>query len=281
LRWRRWRGPCLALALAGPAAGAPAAPAAFELDVESIATGPCRMEGPGAADQGGGSQSITASFLARRPLGGAGWYAGGGFQAEDYFFADNPAWPRRLQDYAAALALEYYRDGESVASLTAQPGFYFGTHAALSAWDVPFTLVSGVPVASDFAGVIGVSNGRFYHHALPIAGFVWTLGPRVRLEAVYPEPALVLTLDRATTLRLGGELTGEGFLVDAPAGRTVVEYSSYRVGLEWRRDWRPGVRLALGAGFEVERTFDYFRRQGRLQGTGNGYVKFSAEFSGN
>jgi hypothetical protein len=88
-----------------------------------------------------------------------------------------------------------------------------------------------------------------------------------------------VTLGPSASLRLGGELDGAGFLADSHPGRTVVEYSSYRVGAELSGDWRPGLHLSLGAGVEVERSFDYFSQHRRLQGGGAGYLKIGASLS--
>ncbi len=250
----------------------------MEVELDGVTTGPCRLEGAGAGDTGGASEAVTASFLKRNALAAGGWYWSGGLQAENYFFAGDGAGPRRLQDCAGLLSLEYFEGSEPAAALTLRPGWYFENHPTSAAWDFPVDLVTGFPVIRDVNGVIGFSNGRFYHHALPIFGVVWTAGPRVRFEAVYPEPALVVTFDPTTTLRLGGELAGAGFLGDPRSGRTVVEYSSYRVGAELTGEWLPGLRLALGAGVEAERSFDYFSQDRRLHGRGSGYLKVSVTF---
>ncbi len=261
-----------------PASHAGMAPAAVEVELDSVTTGSCRLEGAGAGDPGGNSGAVTASFLKRNALGAKGWYWGGGMQAENFFFGGDGAGPRRLQDYAALLTLEYFEGSEPAAALTLRPGWYFENHPTSAAWDIPVDLVTGFPVTRNVNGVIGFSNGRFYHHALPIFGLVWTVGPRVRIEAVYPEPALVVTINPAMSLRVGGELAGAGFLGDPRPGRTVVEYSSYRLGAELSGEWHPGLRLALGAGVEAERSFDFFSQGRRLHGSGAGYLKISATF---
>jgi hypothetical protein len=252
----------------------------MESEFDSVLTANCRLDGsPGPADRGGDSASFTASLLMRNALAAKGWYWGWGIQAENYLFNDSGVGPRRLQDYAGLFTLEYFQADEKAAALTLHPGWYFENHPVPSAWDVPVDLVTGIPISGAIDGVIGFSNGRFYHHALPIFGVVWTVGPRVRIEAVYPEPALVLTLSPTTSLRFGGELGGAGFLGDPRPERTVIEYSSYRVGAEFGGDWRPGLHLALAAGVEADRSFDYFSQHYRLHGGGAGYVKISATLS--
>lgn len=262
----------LALALcAGRLTGGPG-PAADEGTLTVIVTG--------AGAPGDSARTVTASRITRHALAPGGWYWSGGVQAENFFFAnDRMIGLRRLQDYAAVLSVEYFQGAESVAALTVRPGWYFENRFSSAAWDIPVELITGVPLTKSLSGAVGFTNGRFYHHALPIFGVVWTSSPRLRFELVYPEPAVVFTLSPTMQLRLGGELTGTGFLSDARPVRTVVEYTSYRVGAEWSDTWRPGLRLALGAGVEAERDFDFFRRQGRVHGGGGGYLKISATYS--
>ena len=267
------------LALLPVAASANGAPPALELDVSSVLTGACAMEGPGGEVSGGASRAVSLSYLNRHPIAAQGWYWSCGLQADNYCFGAGPGLPRRLQDYAGVLSLEYFQGDESVAALSVQPGLYFETHASASAWDVPVNLTVALPVTRAIDGVVGFSNARFYHSAVPILGLEWTLGPQARLELTYPEPALVVDIGAASTLRLGGELAGAGFLSDPTPVRTPIEYESYRVGAEWT--WKPhhGCELAIGSGVEAERSFDYFRQRRLLHGSRAGYLTISATFT--
>ena len=254
-------------------------PATVEFELGSSVTGKCALKGPGANATDASSHDVTLSWLGRHALGPKGWYCGFGAQVENYSFSGGPAWPQRLQDCAAVLSLEYFQGTEKAAVLTVRPGWYFENHPTSAAWDVPVDLAAGFPVMGGINGVLGFSNGRFYHHPLPIFGFLWTANPRVRLEMVFPEPALVVTLGSSTALRLGGALAGGGFLSDPRPVRTVVEYTSYRVGVEWSKTWPSGFKLALGTGVEAVRNFDYFQEQRRMHGSGAGYLKLSSTFS--
>lgn len=255
-----------------------AAPALQQSEFSTVLAGSCRLDASAGEKQVGNSRTIIASAFARRALAVKGWYLVGGIQAENYFFSNGPAWPRRLQDYAAIVGVEYYVGEENVASLTFRPGWYLETHPGAAAWDIPVDFTTGIPIIPGLNGVVGFSNARFYRHALPVFGLIWTLGSRVRIEAVYPEPALVFTINRAASLRVGGELTGAGFLSDERSGRTAIEYVSYRVGAELRGTWRPGKKFGVGAGVETERNLDFFRLGQRLHHRGVGYLKFSLTF---
>lgn len=255
-----------------------AAPPAIETTATAVAGASASLDAGAGTSVRSRADSATVTFLARRQLAGH-WYAGAGAQAETFSFSGGTGWPDRLQDYAAVLAVDYFEGDESVASLTLRPGLYFGHHATRGAWDIPVDLVSGIPLLKDFDGVAGFSSARFYHHALPVAGFVWTISPAVRLEAVYPEPAVVFTFSRQDTLRLGGELTGAGFLAELDGHRSAVEYVSYRIGAEYTSRAGEHCKLALGAGTETDRSFDFFRLHRKLEGHGSGYLKLSVTYS--
>ncbi len=251
-------------------------PAPFEATITSFVTGGCSLNGAGSTP-GGRSESSTAAFILRRPVAAPEWYCSGGLQLERFQFSAGPV--SRLQDVAATLALEYYRDGEPVAALTIHPGFYFGQHATSDAWDVPVDLISGVPLIGTVNGVVGFSNARFYHHALPIFGLVWTSDRRVRVQLVFPEPAVEVTPNAKLSLRLGGELIGNGFLAVVDGRRTPVEYSSYHVGVTVTYTPRPGLKVSFSSGIEAERNFDAFRTTGRQHGSGAGFAGFTAVYS--
>ena len=195
-----------------------AAPPALEFQFDTVATGARQLEAGGPRISDGASQAITGSLLARQPLSAKGLYWGYGLQAEKFSFEGNKGLPRRLQDYAAVFALEYYEGTEPVAALILRPGWYFADRVTANAWDVPVDLTTGLPIARNLNGAIGFSNSRFYHHPLPIVGVVWMVNEHVRIEAIYPEPAVVFTLSATCSLRLGGELTGGAFPWTAPRG---------------------------------------------------------------
>jgi hypothetical protein len=278
--WILRTGPlALALALAAASARGDAPPAAMELTLDSAFTGSCQLAGPGGEVDGGTSQAVTFSLLNRRALPATGWYWGWGIQAENYSFGGRSAKPGQLADYAGIFSVEYYQAGENVAALTFRPGWYFQDRAAMAAWDVPVDLTVGVPISGPVSGVVGFSNARFYHHAVPVIGVIWVVNPRVRLELAYPEPALVIALGATGSLRLGGQLTGAGFLADSASGRTPVEFTSYQAGAEFSLEVRRGVRLALGGGVELERSFDFFAQNRRLHGSGAPYASLGLTFS--
>gem|GEM_PF-3491856 len=209
----------------------------------------------------GARQSVlegNISFLQRNPVSGGPWYWGCGARSDIFSFSNHGTYPlNHLQDYAGQFSLEYFVKSQPAASLTLYPGFYYENTPTLSAWDVPFELVSGIPISSSIAGVIGVNWGRFYYLPVPIAGFSWTVNPKVRVDLVYPNPSLVVELKKNLEARISGELIGSGYRTDDIPGKSHVEYFEYRVGAHLATKLKPGLKLEVGAGYCVDRTFEF------------------------
>ncbi|MEO6876430.1 MAG: hypothetical protein ABI222_16555, partial [Opitutaceae bacterium] len=241
-----------------------AAPPAFEFSLSAGGSGSSHIREP--AQSGGQltTSQAAVNLLGRQILGSPSWYFCYGLQVEQYQFRGSAVWPERLQDLAVPLRVEYLQGGQTVAQLTLQPGYYFGRTFSPQAWDVPVELISGVPLSTDLHGVLGIDYGRFYHHPLPIVGLVWEFSHDWRMEMIYPEPALVYTPGLGRQWRLGGELTGGGFLLDGHVERSIVEYSSYGVGISYSCVTRNGPGLMVGAGIQTGSTADFFRLDRRL-----------------
>ncbi len=256
------------------------APAAQTDTLEFTTTGRSALT---EADQPAGRQSeysVSASWLQRLALPFPDWYWGGGLCADVYtFHGANSLGLSRLQDCAAQFSLEYFVAGEAAVSVIVRPGLYFENHPGLSSWDIPVEAVSGVPFTKTFNGVLGLLDARFYRRAVPVVGVVWTPNDQVRLEAVYPEPALVVTFNPQWEARLGGELTGAGFRTDASLGHRGLEYSTYRVGATLTGGLAAHLKLTGGGGYEVERTFDFLHESRRVHAGSAPYVRLNLEFA--
>jgi hypothetical protein len=232
------------------------------------------------------SQHYSALYRWVLPFTAAadGWRAAAGIAAEDTRFGGDQgaasapggrAPPDDLRSVAAELAVEYWRDGEVVATVQARPGEYYEQRPSAGDWDVPIEAWSAIPLPGlkTVSGALGIETARFYHHPIPIVGAVWTLNPMVRIEALYPEPALVLTPNKDFSARFGGELIGGGYLARSLLDATPVEYYAYRVGLTVQ--WKSGpINFSVAAGDEVEREFDFFRQQRRIYRGGRVYAEF-------
>jgi hypothetical protein len=222
----------------------------------------------------------SVAFLQRKAIREGPWYWGWGVRSDVYSFDNQGRYPiNHLQDYAAQGSLEYFMGSEEVAHLVFNPGFYFENTPTLSSWDIPFELVSGVPIKESLSGVIGINYARFYYLPLPIAGFTWVMNPKVRWNLVYPEPAVIYTVRKDLEVRIAGELIGGGFRTPEIEGRSHVEYFEYRVGAHLAWDLKPGVKITGGAGYAVEREFDYLPHPLRDHPGGAPFVHLGIELS--
>jgi hypothetical protein len=196
------------------------------------------------------------SFLQRQVIVPEQWYWGWGARSDVFSFHNSGNFPvSHFQDYAAQLSLEYFVDGEPAAALYAYPGFYFESTAKANAWDIPFEIVSGIPITPAWSGVIGMEYARFDYLPIPIAGFSWKVNPKWRVDMLYPEPALIYKVNQKLETSLLGELIGNGYRVDSIPGKTHIEYSEYRVGMHASWMFAPGLRLRGGAGMVLLRQF--------------------------
>ena len=235
------------------------------------------MNGPADVDRQSNTSTQISLVRRMRIHGPVYWHAG--FFGELYTFSNAHDFPlHQLQGYAAQFSLEYFREAELAAYLKIRPGFYFENRPALSAWDVPVEAVSGIPLRSGLNGVIGFSNGRFYHHAIPIVGLSWAVRENVRLNAIYPEPSVVFQPGGKLVYKVGGQLTGDGFKTDSsPSSR--VEYYEYRIGGWITCPLRPDWKILGGAGYEWRRVFDFYRQETRLDAGGAPFIQMSLEYS--
>ena len=220
------------------------------------------------------------SLIERHALQGGPFYISGGVRGESFNVQNAHEFPiHQLQDYGAQFSVEYFVGSVEAAYLTIKPGFYFETHPTLAAWDVPVEFATGIPITSRLNGAAGLSYGRFWHHPVPIVGLSWALSTRWRLDAVYPNPALIYKINDRLETRLSGELMGDGFRTDADPGRSVVEYHIYRVGGNLTWEMCPGFKITSGAGLEYERVFDFWRADQSFRATNAPYVRLGIELS--
>jgi hypothetical protein len=255
----------------------PTEPPVDDASLALASVGPSRLTQAGQPLGHQASDEASVAWLRRQALPWAGWYWGWGLSADSYDFQASNGLPlRRLQDMAAQFTLEDYVEGEPAVSVMAHPGLYFGDHPTAGAWDVPVEAISGIPWNATFSGVLGLQEARFYRHLIPVAGIVWIAGENVRLEAVFPEPALVIKLTNGLEARLAGELGGGGFRTGP---HQTVEYSTYRVGATLSYQLTPHCNLTGGAGDEIERTFDFLHEPGRVRAGGSPYVEVSIELT--
>jgi hypothetical protein len=202
-----------------------------------------------------------------------------GVRADIYGFSNDGNFPiQNLHAYSVPLSIEYFDGTQPAAQLTLYPGFYFERDASFSSWDIPFQIATGIPLGTKQAAVIGIMDGRFYHQAIPILGLSYQITPKIHLDAVYPEPALTFRFDKWEAA-LAGELLGGGFLAGGEQSLTRMEYYDYHVEGTATVRLKNGSRLMMGAGYQIERVFNFYEEPRQFQAKGGFLLHVGLEIS--
>ena len=134
--------------------------------------------------------------------------------------------------------------------------------------------------------VLGV-GGALYQDppVFPGGGVIWLISDKMRLEGVFPKPALVYEPYDNWQFRLLGEIIFDSFRTDdvftpdpnIQLHNAIVQYSEYRVGLLAKYSPCKPLRIFAGVGYTVRREFDFFRADHRVIAEPAPYVKVGLE----
>jgi hypothetical protein len=218
------------------------------------------------------------------------WYIRAGVEYERYDFdgTDNGL-PDHLQAAYGHLALEYVVKDHAGMSIEVNPGVYFQDNATWNAFDIPGKAYVTFPLKKDkvFA-VVAVGWGIFQDPPVaPGGGIIWLITDKLRLQGVFPKPALVYQPNDDWDIRLIGELNFTAFRTDDVVSHTehkldlhnaIVQYSEDRAGLQISYSGFKPFKLIAGAGATIERNFDFFRaHQSKRTDDPAPYVRIAAE----
>ncbi len=216
------------------------------------------------------------------------WYFRTGIEYERFDFdgTDNGL-PDHLQAAYGHIAVEYVVKDHAGAGFELDPGVYFQDSVTADAFDVPWKMFVSFPIKKDkIFGVIGVGGGIYQNPIVaPGGGLIWLFNDKLRLEGVFPKPALVYNPTDDWQFRLLGEILYESFRTDdvlttekrLQLHNAVLEYSEVRAGVQVRYDGFEPFRLIAGAGWTIIRDFDFFRADQSKRLDGAPYIKFSVE----
>jgi Domain of unknown function (DUF6268) len=198
------------------------------------------------------------------------WYFRAGVEYERYDFGgtDNGL-PDPLQGLYGHLALEYVVKDYPGAAIQLDPGIYFQNHVSGDAFDVPGKVFVSFPLKKDkIFATVGVGWGQFQDPVVaPGGGITWLISDKLRLQAVFPKPALVYKPNDDWDIRAIGELNFLGARTDQvhtterklQLDDAVVQYSEYRAGLQVGYSGFKPFKIIAGAGATIQRNFDFFR----------------------
>jgi hypothetical protein len=198
------------------------------------------------------------------------WYFRAGIEYERYDFGgtDNGL-PDHLQGLYGRLALEYVVKDSLGAAIELDPGVYFQDHVSGDAFDLPGKVFVTFPFKKDkIFATVGFGWGMFQDPVVaPGGGITWLFSDKLRLQAVFPRPALVYRPNDDWDIRAIGELNFINARTDdvltterkLQLHNALVQYSEYRAGLQiGYSGFRPFTIIA-GAGATIQRNFDFFR----------------------
>jgi len=120
----------------------------------------------------------------------------------------------------------------------------------------------------------------------PGGGIIWLFSDRLRLQAVFPRPALIYQPNDDWEFRILGELNYTSFRTDDVVSHTehkldlhnaIVQYSEDRAGLQVGYFGLKPLKLIAGAGVTFERNFDFFRAHQSKRMDPAPYIRIAAE----
>lgn len=204
------------------------------------------------------------------------WFFRAGVEYERFQFSDNDnGLPDHLQAAYGHLAIEYVVKDFPALSLELDPGVYFQDEITKNAFDMPAKAFVTFPLKKDkIYGVIGVGSALYQDPIVaPGGGIIWLFSDHLRLEGVFPKPALVWEPNDDWQIRFLGELLYQSFRTDdvittmnkLQTHNAVVQYNEDRAGAQIRFSGFKPFKITAGAGYTFVRDFDFFRHGVRVR----------------
>jgi hypothetical protein len=216
------------------------------------------------------------------------WYFRAGVEYERYDFGgtDNGL-PDHLQAASAHLALEYVVKNFPDISIELDPGVYFQNNVSWDAFDIPGKAYVTFPLKKDkIFALVGLGWGIYQDPPVaPGGGIIWLITDKLRLQGVFPKPALIYQPNDDWDLRIMGELNYTSFRTDdvltterkLQLHNAVVQYSEDRAGVQVGYSGFKPLKIIAGAGVTVERNFDFFRAHQSKRTDPAPYLRIAAE----
>ncbi len=216
------------------------------------------------------------------------WYFRAGVEYDRYDFGgtDNGL-PDHLQTASAHLALEYVVKDFAGISIELDPGVYFQDNVTWDAFDIPAKAYVTFPLKKDKIFAVVALGGSIYQDppVAPGGGIIWIFSDKLRLQGVFPRPALIYQPNDDWEFRITGELNYTSFRTDdvltterkLQLHNAVVQYSEDRAGVQIAYSGLKPLKLIAGAGVTVERDFDFFRANQSKRTDPAPYIRVVAE----
>jgi hypothetical protein len=216
------------------------------------------------------------------------WYFRAGVEYERYDFdgTDNGL-PDHLQAAAAHVAVEYVVKDHAGAGIEIDPGFYFQDNVTGDAFDFPWKIFVTFPLKKDKIFAVVAMGGALYQDPIvaPGGGIIWLFSDKLRLQAVFPKPALVYQPNDDWDFRITGEISATSFRTDdvltterkLQLHNAIVQYQEDRAGAQVAYSGFKPFKIVVGAGVTVRREFDFFRANQSKRMDPAPYVRIAME----
>ena len=216
------------------------------------------------------------------------WYFRVGVEYDRYDFGgtDNGL-PDHLQTASAHFALEYVVKDFAGISIELDPGVYFQDNVTWDAFDIPAKAYVTFPLKKGKIFAVIALGGSIYQDppVAPGGGIIWIFSDKLRLQGVFPRPALIYQPNDDWEFRITGELNYTSFRTDdvltterkLQLHNAVVQYSEDRAGVQIAYSGLKPFKLIAGAGVTVERDFDFFRANQSKRTDPAPYIRVVAE----
>ena len=216
------------------------------------------------------------------------WYFRVGVEYDRYDFGgtDNGL-PDHLQTASAHFALEYVVKDFAGISIELDPGVYFQDNVTWDAFDIPAKAYVTFPLKKGKIFAVIALGGSIYQDppVAPGGGIIWIFSDKLRLQGVFPRPALIYQPNDDWEFRITGELNYTSFRTDdvltterkLQLHNAVVQYSEDRAGVQIAYSGLKPLKLIAGAGVTVERDFDFFRANQSKRTDPAPYIRIAAE----
>src|SRR5438105_4889909 len=237
----------------------------------------------------GNGDSLYNDFsYAHRFLITGKWYFRAGVEYERFDFGgtDNGL-PDHLQTIHALLAYEYIVHDHAGAGIEIDPGPYFQNDIRGDSIDVPWKVWVTFPLKKDKIFAVIGAGGAINSNPIvaPGGGLIWLFTDHLRLEGVFPKPALVYNPNDDWEFRLAGNLFFESYRTDdviTPARKlqvhnAVVQYSEIRAGAQATYSHFKPFDITLDVGATLRRDFDFFRAEAEVKTDPAPYVRLAIE----
>ncbi len=186
--------------------------------------------------------------------------------------------PEDLNELTLSLGLRRELSPTWTLSLFLRPGLY-GDFETLNgrSFNMPVLLLASHRTTDHLTWFLGLNANTFSDNpVLPAVGLRWQFSEGWLLDVGYPRTSMMLELHEGTRVGLALSAQGGNYRITRSLGvpeagidrlaNTILDYSEFRVGARWEQTFNAGLTFEVEAGAMIDREFDYFDRNYRIDG---------------